>query len=118
MKSGPQLKAREEAIFFPSLLFRVYGGLLIFKKLASETQKPFKSYYLRHGFQRPTLKLTSHGFVSLFSEFCFGISFPRVVSIFSSLLKFVVGADGEQGHRVKGSKGNILRIISAHLFIP
>lgn len=80
---------QREGYFFPSLLFRVCCGFLIFKTLALEAQKPFQSYYVWHGFQRHVLKLTSYGFDSLFSKFCFGIFFPRVVSILSSCLNLL-----------------------------
>ena len=106
---------QREGYFFPSLLFRVCCGFLIFKTLALEAQKPFQSYYVWHGFQRHILKLISYGFVSLFSKFCFGIFSPRVVSILSSCLNLLWVR--MESHRVKGSKGNILKIISAHLFI-
>lgn len=79
----------EGRLFFPNLLFKICCGFLIFKNLASGCQKPFQNYYLQHGFQRPILKLISHGFVSLFSEFCFGTFFPRVVSILSSCLNLL-----------------------------
>lgn len=84
----PCLKARGEAVL-PNLLFEICCGFLIFKTLASGAQKPFQNYYLQHGFQRPILKLISHGCVSLFSEFCFGTFFPRVVSMLSSCLNLL-----------------------------
>lgn len=101
LKAG--VEGQRGTIFFPNLLFRICCDFLILKNLASGAQElfntiktiTFQNYHLQHGFQQPVLKLISHDFVSLFSEFCSGIFFPQACKHTVQPLEFVADEGGK-----------------------